>query len=220
MIVSGWVDWATHIKPEIRPDKRYAQANIGKGIVWHSQEGYGLQSMLNIMRGDDRQTSFMFWISVAGELVQMAPTEASVWTSGNKTANTSYWPVECEGTVETGSLSGPQVNTCRRLIRDWEDYKGLVAARHVTMFEHREVALLDEVNAGPTACPSGRYLPLWALLEGGEMTEEDVRAIVREELEAAGLVADDLPTFARYYEAMLARLYAATAAFDPDEVPE
>jgi len=57
-----------------------------------------------------------------------------------------------------------------------------------------------------------------------DMTADEVREIVREtmrvELVNAGLVGPGLPTFARFYEAMLARLEAAAEAFDPAEVPD
>ena len=177
VIVSGWVDWAERVN--VRQDKAYGSVNRGRGIVWHSQEGRGLQAMKNIHNGDSRQTSFMFWIAEDGSLYQFSPVSASVWTSGNRTANTSYWPVELEG-VAGEPINDAQMRTAIRLIADWESYKSMSADR-TNMLEHNEVATRWKPNAGPTACPSGRYDRLWAFLTGGEdaMTPEEKERLER-----------------------------------------
>jgi hypothetical protein len=151
------VDWAQRVT--VRQDKAYPDINQGLGIVWHSQEGYGLQAMINIANRDD-PPSFMFWIAVDGALYQFSPVTASVWCSGNYEANTRYWPVESEG-VAGHPLNEAQVRAASHLIEDWQRYTGQIPMRGVTMLEHQEVATRWTPNAGPTSCPSGRYQPLW-----------------------------------------------------------
>lgn len=188
MIVDGWVDWAQQV-PGMRQDKRYPQPNIGAGIVWHSQEGGGLTSMVNIHQSD-APPSFMFWLSLLGHLYQFSPVTASVWCSGSLQANTLYWPVEAEGT-SVMPLNDDQIGTALRLVGEWERHTGNEATRPGTMLEHREVATRWAPNAGPTACPSERYAPLWAAMEDA-MTPEQLARLERLERLAGGFGVDTL----------------------------
>ena len=190
MIAAGWVDWAERVN--VRQDKAYSAVNRSEGIVWHSQEGRGLTAMTNIHNGDSRQTSFMFWIAEDGTLYQFSPISASVWTSGSAGANSRYWPVELEG-VAGEPINDAQMRTAIKLIGDWEEHRGEIALRGLgeddrNLWEHNEVAQKWEPNAGPTACPSGRYDRLWAFLNGGEedMTDEEFDRRLRAWMTANG----------------------------------
>lgn len=169
---AGWVDWAHHVLPEVAPEKRYSEPNEGRGFVWHSHEGTGLQSLIDIMNGP-RRTSFMFWINRAGELYQFAPVTASVWCSGSKVANIKFWPVELEGFAPV-PINDAQLACAQRLTADWEAHSGLRAKRLDTMWEHNEVSI------APTACPGGRYDRWWQMMaqEEDDMTADQVRAII------------------------------------------
>lgn len=175
MIVSGWVDWASrHYGP---PNKIYTQQNSGAGMVFHSMEGTysGSMSVLD----STRPSSWMFSCRLNGELVQHYDVMSSPWASGNATANCSLWSVESEGYAGT-PVNEAQVATLARLVREWEGHTGRAAVRQATLWEHREVWDWTSPNAGPTSCPSGRYAPLYAALEGGDM------ALIDEVIQALG----------------------------------
>lgn len=174
-IVDGWVTWA-----ERRPapgDKVYSVENQGRGLVLHSAEGsiIGAEARL---RSPERDTSgrytryaaasWQFFLRAEGSLVQYYPVTASTWSSGNAAANTSLWAVEAEG-VAGEPLTGGQVATLLRLVDEWEAHTGRRATRdepNRTIWEHREVWDWATPNAGPTACPSGRYEPFYRSLSG------------------------------------------------------
>jgi len=61
------------------------------------------------------------------------------------------------------------------------------------MHEHREVATLVTPNAGPTACPSGRYAPLWAALEEDDMADKvsELNAAVMKRLDLINVASGD-----------------------------
>lgn len=77
-------------------------------------------------------------------------------------------------------INPSQMEAAQRLIREWEEHSGLEAKRGKTLFEHKEVATRWFPNAGPTACPSGRYEPLWAALEDSMPSEADFLALKAE----------------------------------------
>ena len=178
------------------PGKRYSDDNTGVGMAWHSMEGSyaGSLSVLDSARGG----SWKFSVTQDGRLVQHCPVQCSCWASGNSLANTALWATESEGRAGQ-PLSEAQVQTCLRLIRTWERYTGRKATREGgwgsgrTMHEHREVATLVTPNAGPTACPSGRYAPLWAALEEDDMADKvsELNAAVMKRLDLINVASGD-----------------------------
>jgi len=181
-IVNGWLDWAEHLPGPA--DKVYSKRNEGLGIVCHSMEGYGYYGihgrMMNTSRNSDgtytayAQASWMFSNMVDGTFIQHYPVWASTWTSGNAAANTMLWGVESEG-VAGKPLNEKQVSNMLRLTAEWEAYTGKRATRSLPLrniWQHNEVWNWSTPNAGPTACPSGRYDPFFALLED-DMTAEE-----------------------------------------------
>lgn len=197
MIVDGWVDWAEHLPGPA--DKVYSQPNAGNGIVCHSMEGWGYYGihgrMMNTARDADgrytayAQASWMFSNMADGTFIQHYPVTASTWTSGNAVANTTLWGVESEG-VAGRPLTDAQVRNMVRLAREWEAYTGRRARREPegrTVWEHREVWSWSSPNAGPTACPSGRYAPFYAALDEEDgMKAEELARLERVERLLAG----------------------------------
>ena len=187
MIVDGWIDWATRVDGV--PGKVYSQPNSGAGIVCHSMEG-GYEGSLRELLKPERQASWMFSLKRTGALVQHYPVSASTWASGNVRANMTLWSVEAEGRAGE-LLTGVQVDAMLRLCREWENHMGRPGAPAVatregqrTVWQHNEVWDWAGPNAGPTACPSGRYDGFFALLaeRNGEIDgSED--AVTRTEYE-------------------------------------
>lgn len=87
--------------------------------------------------------------------------------------------VECEGYWHT-PITDAQVQTLQRLLRDFGETVGFEINRaNGALKEHREWA--------QTTCPGDSYAPLYAALaEEDEMTEEEIREIVRDELDKRG----------------------------------
>lgn len=219
-ITHGWVDWASPVAG-MRMDKRYPDTNRAEGIVWHSQEGYGLTAMMNIHQRDD-PPSFMFWLAKDGVLHQFSPVTHSVWCSGSYDANVRYWPVEMEG-LAGEPINDAQMRTALRLIGEWEAHTGRQAARpgtmaDTTMWEHREVATRWLPNAGITSCPSGRYDRLWVLLNGGDEPMTPAERAKMDALEKRVTALEDMDK--RFNEVLQARyeLMRAANAVDADKV--
>lgn len=129
-----------------------------------------------------RQASWMFSIDLNGYLYQHYPITASCWASGNGLANCQWWSVELEGTYSM-PINEAQLATALRLIEEWKALKGREATRvgdfwSKTMWEHREVDTLATPNAGETGCPSERYAPLWAALEGDDMPDPRLDEVI------------------------------------------
>lgn len=159
----GWIDWA--IKRPGPGSKVYAEKNQSLGLVLHSVEGW-LAGAFGELDNPNRQASWMFTNALDGKFYQHYPVTASCWASGNKPANTTYWSVESEGIAGT-PLNDVQVLNMLLLCEEFETYTNKKATRSQparTLFEHREVAVAYFPNAGPTACPSGRYEPFYAAL--------------------------------------------------------
>lgn len=189
---NGWIDWTAH-QPGIA-DKVYTEPNSGEGIVGHSIEGSiagALSRFMSTARvpgfparyAANAAASCMFLNPLVGTMIQMYPVSASTWTSGNRKANTTLWPVESEGKAGT-PLNANQVGNMVRLAREWERLTGKELVRGVSLLQHNEVWDWSTPNAGPTACPSDRYAPFfttWANLkeEDRDMTENEVRALLR-----------------------------------------
>lgn len=187
MIVNGWVAFAERVPGP--SNKVYAATNACAGVVWHSMEGWYAGSLGELLK-PSRSASWMFSIKLGGELVQHYPVTACCWASGNRYANCQWWSVELEGT-HTMPINGAQLATALQLIEEWEAYSGRTASRSEpkTMYEHREVATMEVPNAGPTACPSGRYTLLWAALaqrEDDAMTPAELARLERLERIVAG----------------------------------
>lgn len=188
---AGLLDWADHVPGP--GNKVYAEANLGIGIVFHSVEGWYAGAIGELMK-PERQASWQFTLKLDGTLVQHYPVTASCWASGNPTANTSFWSMELEG-VQPAPINDAQIMTAQALIAEWEGWSGKKATRsepNKALWLHREVATRWTPNAGPTACPSERYAPLWEVLED-DMTETQLL----EKLEALGLIGPSIPTLKR-----------------------
>ena len=185
VIVNGWVEGISRRPGPL--NKLNDGVNDSLGIVCHSMEG-GLEGSLNEMFRPERQASWMFSNPKVGGLIQHYPVTARPWTSGNAKANNTLWSVESEGRAGE-PLNANQVANMMWLAREFEDYTGVTATRSETggrtIWEHREVWNWATPNAGPTACPSGRYEPFYEALAAAQepdVTDEQIRTIVREEM--------------------------------------
>lgn len=177
----GWISWA--IRKDGPPEKMYPERNLSFGLVAHSVEG-SLAAAFGELMNPDRQASWHFTNAVNGEFYQHYPVTASCWASGNKTANTRFWAVESEGKAGT-PLNAAQVSNMMGLCDEFESFTTLKAQRVEprTIFEHREVATTWSPNAGPTACPSGRYDGFYIELDREEetgVTAAEVEAMIKE----------------------------------------
>jgi hypothetical protein len=242
---AGWLDWAV-VKRGV-PDKVYVVTNAAQGICCHSMEGNGVPSRFwDTTKGADgsyvanAQASVMFMNMKDGTFYQCYPVTASPWTSGNAVANCSLWPVESEG-VAGEPLNAAQVTNMLKLAHEFEVRTGKRATRAgtslndgKTIWEHREVWNWATTNAGPTACPSGRYAPFYSALEalGSTPAAPSVKPLTLEQrvakLEAdhlalnaavlarAGAFAD---VFGALAEGAVLAHAAAMAAADPAKVP-
>ena len=196
MIIAGWISWAVRIDGV--PDKIYSQANTGEWITCHSIVGQetefqdGIPNRFLDTSKDESgnytpyaAASCMFILRTNGTLIQMYPVTASTWTSGGREANTRSWAVEAEGGLSPNygePLTPMQEQTFIRLVREWEQYTGFPAIPGITLRQHKDVAI--EFNYPRTACASDRYNNAWLAIEQGDtMTEDQVRAIVREEFD-------------------------------------
>jgi hypothetical protein len=203
---AGWLDWTDHFPGP--GNKVYAEPNAGLGIVWHSMEGWYDWSFNGELMNPNRQASWMFSIKLDGTLVEHYPITASCWASGNGLANTHWWSVELEGLFSM-PINAAQLMTAEALIAEWAEWSGKVPSRAgqplggifgdglKTMLEHREVDTIVAENGGETACPSERYAPLWAALEGEiDMTRDELLQILQE----LGVVGPGIPTVKRLDE--------------------
>lgn len=213
-ITNGWIDGL-----ERRPgpaNKLNAGVNDSLGIVCHSMEG-SLAGSLAEMAKPERQASWMFSNPKVGGLIQHYPVTARPWTSGNSKANNTLWSVESEG-VAGQPLNANQVANMMTLAIEFELLTDKALERGVTLWEHREVAQWTTPNAGPTACPSGRYEPFYVELaqfngepEEPDVTDEQIRTIVREEMTRR---EDDAAK--RLNHAIQTRMAIQTIALSPD----
>jgi hypothetical protein len=212
-IRDGFVDWAVRIDGPA--DKVYSEPNKQLGIVCHSIEGNmgasdRLGRVFDVSRNADGSytdaaaMSCMFVLRKVGRLVQYYPVTASPWCSGNRTANTGLWSVEVEGRAGE-PWTAAQVATMLRLADEWEAYTGKKLSRADgsplrtigtanafiptgrTLFRHKEVAMWDIRNAGPTACDSDRSAAFFAAVaakpKGDDMTADEVKRVVSEAIQ-------------------------------------
>lgn len=162
MITDGWVDWANVERgPEA---KVYSGQNAREGLVLHSMEGWLAGSFAELWK-PSRSASWTFSLGLDGRLYQHYPVTASCWASGNNVANTRFNALELEG-LYTQPINDAQIRTLMRLLAE-------LGYTREQLHEHREVWNMAEPNAGPTACPSERYAPFYAALEGDGMTPEE-----------------------------------------------
>lgn len=196
------------------PDREYPWRNSLANVYAHSLEGQrGSYSALT----DPRRfpTGWTGTVAYDGTLYQHYPVWAGL-AHGGPNANPNGPGYESEG-MQYEPLTGAQVETWQRILADLEQFSGHPFPRlpgtRTGLVEHREAA--------PTACPSERYAPLYAALEG-DMTPEQVRAIVDEAVGQAFLpllkqaVGVDPSTFSDYagVEAVRQRI-ALPPGFDP-----
>ncbi|MBM3940463.1 MAG: N-acetylmuramoyl-L-alanine amidase [SAR202 cluster bacterium] len=175
-LIVGWYDWATRIPGPAQ--KQYDTPNVAHGWALHSAEGTR-SGILATLANPERQASWCGTLCRDGELLQHYSTYASCWASGNRRANTTLVGWELEG-FASEPATGAQVATLLRMRDDWvaTGRPYLQRDNTRTLWEHSEVATWIEPNAGPTACPSGRYAPFYAALEEDEMTPDLEMALV------------------------------------------
>ena len=162
MIVNGYIDWA--IRRDGPANKVYAEQNKRQGLVLHSMEGWLAGSFAELDK-PSRNASWTFSLALTGELYQHYPITASTWASGNMEANTRYNSLELEG-LYTMPINAEQIATLTRLC-------GELGYGREQLHEHRHVWNMATPNSGPTACPSWRYAPFYAIEEEEEeMTDE------------------------------------------------
>lgn len=165
----GWFDWATRRAGP--PDRPYAWRNSMSSLFLHSMEGViGLYSALT--DPNRYPTAWHGTVSRDGVLYQHYPVYAGL-AHGGPNANPIGPGFESEGFAGE-PLTRAQVQTWLRMIADMSSYTGRVFQRPAEsgLVEHGEVA--------PTACPSGRYAPLYEAIEGGDM------ALIDEVIQALG----------------------------------
>ena len=163
----GWVDWANiHRGPEA---KIYSGTNAREGLVLHSMEGWLAGSFAELWK-PSRSASWTFSLGLDGRLYQHYPVTASCWASGNNVANTRFNALELEG-LYTMPINDAQIATLLHLVNE-------LGYSRVQLHEHREVWNMAIPNAGPTACPSERYAPFYAALEGGDMADPRLDAVI------------------------------------------
>lgn len=184
--VDGWLSWAGRISGP--PHKSYPIANAIDGICLHSMEGWWPGSYAELIN-PERQASWMFSNLRDGRFYQHYPITASTWANGNVAANTRLWSVESEG-LAGSPLTSAQVVNMLSLAEEFERLTGMAATRERsarrTLWEHNEVAAWAMPNAGPTACPSGRYAPFYAALEERDMAVdyEKIQRMIEATLDA------------------------------------
>lgn len=185
-IINGWIDWAVKV-PGI-PDKIYSTPNSGEWITCHSivgretefQDGIPNRFLSVEKDSSGRYTaaaaaSCMFILRENGTLIQMYPITASTWTSGGFQANTRSWAVEAEGGLYPNygeKLTEAAKKTFVKLVREWENWRGIKAVPGIHLKQHKDVAL--EFGTDATACASDRYSEAWQEIfkEEEEMTPE------------------------------------------------
>lgn len=185
-IVNGYFDWADRSDPA--PPERIAHMG-GKptpmdSIIHHSMEGvYFGRTGYAAFRDPQRYPTAWHWtVKRTGRLFQHAPVDARLVHA--HAGNIRGPGGESEG-FKGEPLTPSQVSAWLHIHADMREYTGIdyqrVPGSRRGLVEHNEF--------GPTTCPNGRYEPLWEAIRGGEdLTADEVRAIVREEI---GKIVDD-----------------------------
>ena len=179
----GWLDWAQ--REPGPPAKEYAGLNTLELIVGHSMEGWwltgGRSQLMNPKAGSWHAT-----ILVGGQVLQHYTAFDCPWASGNVNANTRGFAIELEG-MAGQPATGEQIKSAKRIRADLEAFEGRTYRYEAApsggytaplpsmlppdgrFVQHNEVETWVTPNAGPTACPSGR----WAFFTE-ETTEDEV----------------------------------------------
>jgi hypothetical protein len=121
-----------------------------KGAIYHSMEGRWQDALSRLMSSD--KVSWHLSLTYEGLWFQHYALSDVLWHGGCTFAG-MLAAIECEGRVGE-PLTRAQVRELAEFTawqaenEDWPSIE-----RHVTLFEHREMAAY---GAAPTACPSGR----------------------------------------------------------------
>lgn len=181
----GWFNWAY---VEAGPPERVIYGdNSLSVIIGHSLEGRrgGYSAMFDPARFP---TAWHGTVGYDGELYQHYPITAGLAASG--AGNLSGPAFEAEGFAGE-PLNDAQVETYLRIIRDMEALAGKLYRPGVPregFTEHNQWA--------QTACPSGRYQPLYDAIAAGALeesmtpAEKEEMAALRARRELAALCAD------------------------------
>lgn len=232
---NGWLTSPSFARIVGVPDKVYTQPNSGDGgLALHSVVGEEGESddgipnrflstakLPNGQYTDDAAASCMFILrkSASTKHIQMYPVTSSTWTSGGREANTTTWPMEAEGGRAPNygePLTVWQEQGFLSIARAWQWKKGRKLVDGVTVRPHGQIA--REYGYAATSCESNRYRFARVRLaelntKEDDMTPEEVRKIVREELDAR-------PSVARLNEALMAREMLRAVAAGPIEKAE
>lgn len=177
MITSdGKFDWAIwRPGPDEKSGYPGQRSSIAEGVVYHSAEG-NEASLMAVLDGP-RMASWTASNLKDGRFLQHYAVERIVWTNGSKDANIKFRGIESEG-VAGEPLTQPQIDNLIRCAEDMAAYFGWQGfRRNIEAWEHSQ---MTQFGATATACPSGR-IP-WQTIQEGFMNEEQIRAIVRDEL--------------------------------------
>jgi hypothetical protein len=171
----GFHDFATR---DLLPASRiYPWRNSMRRIFHHSLEGVwgSYKAYLDPSRG---MTGWTGTVLRSGQAIQHAPVWAGL-AHGGPFAN-PYGPGwEAEGFAGE-PLTAAQVRTYLRIHADMAAFTGFSYYRDGTNADFR---LVEHGEAAPTACPSGRYFPLWAAVAAGGTQEDDLSAEDRARLD-------------------------------------
>lgn len=223
LLANGWYDFATRRPGPVA--KQYQETNKRLGWTGHSMEGW---FATNDTLDDPNRGSWHGTILITGEPKQHYSSLACPFASGSKPANTQYCAWELEGLAGT-PMNAAQLATVQRMYGDWIAAGLPKLVRGVNLFDHHEIATRWSPNEGPTACPSGRWEPFYAWLvesptdpEGDNeaMTEDQIREIVRSELEAQVVAAgpSNLTEFVSFVSERFFAIHRATGRGSANEI--
>ena len=167
----GFHDFA--VRELLPADRIYPWRNTMRRIYHHSLEG-----QLGFYRAYNdparHPTGWTGTVGYNGTLYQ----HAAVWAGlahGGPNANPHGPGYEAEG-VAGEPLTAAQVKTYRRIHADLAAHTGFTYVRDGT---NRDFRLVEHGEAAPTACPSGRYAPLWeSLNEEDELPDPRVDKLI------------------------------------------
>ena len=178
ILADGFHDFAVR---ELLPANRiYPWRNTMRRIYHHSLEGR--RGSYTAYNDPNRfPTGWTGTVAYDGTAYQHAPVWAGL-AHGGPWANSNGPGWEAEGGLDDGDgdgidepLTPAQVATYQRIHADMAAFTGYTYIRDGT---NQDFRLVEHREAAQTACPSGRYAPLWAALNQEEsLTPEDVAAI-------------------------------------------
>jgi hypothetical protein len=198
----GWFDWAERAPGPAT--KVWPGTNTLELLVGHSMEGWWATGGATVL-ADPNGGSWHGTLLQDGRLLQHYPLGACPWASGNELANRRGVAFEMEGLARDNPPTAAQQASGHRLLADLAAYSGrryhyepppagpayktplpTLPAGEGRLVQHCEVSTWMSPNAGPTACPSGRWSWLFtpdaavaaATTEEQEMTESAIRALI------------------------------------------